>query len=124
MAVVQDVAKELTALVRAGKFEEAMARFYADDIVSIEAAGPEPVATGIAAVQRKGEWFDANFTVNGVEVEGPFVNGEEFAILMRVDVTPKDGSPRHTMEEVGVYSVRDGKIAKERFFYGGAMGEG
>ena len=35
----------------------------------------------------------------------------------KMDVTPKGGA-RHTMDEVGLYTVKDGRIVEERFFYG------
>jgi ketosteroid isomerase-like protein len=33
-----------------------------------------------------------------------------------MDVTPKQSGQRTTMDEVGLYTVRNGKIAEERFF--------
>ena len=33
------------------------------------------------------------------------------------DVTPKQSGKRMNMSEMGLYTVRDGKIAKEEFFY-------
>jgi ketosteroid isomerase-like protein len=35
-----------------------------------------------------------------------------------MDVTPKGGK-RTKMDEVGVFTVANGKIVEERFFYGG-----
>ena len=36
-----------------------------------------------------------------------------------MDVTIKETGARQNMDEVGVYTVRDGKIVEERFFYAG-----
>ena len=36
----QDVAKDLVALLKAGKFEECGAKYWADDVVSVEPGGP------------------------------------------------------------------------------------
>ncbi|CDX15581.1 conserved hypothetical protein [Mesorhizobium sp. ORS 3324] len=33
------------------------------------------------------------------------------------DVTPKSTGQRATMDEVGLYTVKDGKISEERFYY-------
>jgi hypothetical protein len=33
-----------------------------------------------------------------------------------MELTPKGGQ-RTTMDEVGLYTIKDGKIAEERFFY-------
>ena len=35
-----------------------------------------------------------------------------------MDVTPKDGQ-RMTLDEMGVYTVKNGKIVEESFFMGG-----
>jgi len=34
-----------------------------------------------------------------------------------MEVTPKQTGKRMTVEEVGLYSVENGKIVKEEFFY-------
>jgi ketosteroid isomerase-like protein len=34
-----------------------------------------------------------------------------------MDLTPKATGERITMDEVGLYTIRDGKIVEERFFY-------
>ena len=70
-------------------------------------------------MRAKGEWWSEHHDVHKVEVEGPYVNGDEFAVRFAMDVTFKDNGERQHMDEVGVYKIRDGKIAEERFFYGG-----
>jgi ketosteroid isomerase-like protein len=34
-----------------------------------------------------------------------------------MDVTPKATGERTTLDEVGLYTIKDGKIVEERFFY-------
>jgi hypothetical protein len=34
-----------------------------------------------------------------------------------MDITVKETGQRHTMDEVGLYVLKNGKIAEERFFY-------
>jgi ketosteroid isomerase-like protein len=36
---------------------------------------------------------------------------------MKIDLTVKESGERITMDEIGLYTVKDGKIAEERFFY-------
>jgi ketosteroid isomerase-like protein len=36
-----------------------------------------------------------------------------------MDVTVKETGQRHTMDEVALYTVEDGKITEERFYYAG-----
>jgi ketosteroid isomerase-like protein len=112
-----DIAKQFTAALKAGKFEDAE-RFWSDDVVSIEAMdGPMKEARGKAAVHAKGEWWTANHEVHKFETSEPFVNGDQFALRFLIDVTPKESGKRTQMDEVGLYTVRGDKIVEERFFY-------
>jgi hypothetical protein len=38
-------------------------------------------------------------------------------VFARYEVTPKATGKRTTMEEIGLYTVRNGKIVDEKFFY-------
>jgi hypothetical protein len=115
----QEIANDLVTLCKAGKFAEAGEKYWAKNVVSIEPGeGDMARMEGLDAVRGKGEWWEANNEIHGVDVEGPYVNGDQFVVHYTMDVTPKGGA-RHTMDETGLYTVRDGKIAEERFFYGG-----
>ena len=114
---VMDVAKPFVALLKEGKHEEAAARFNAEDVVSLEAGGPRAETRGKAAVKAKGEWWAANHEVHGGSVEGPYPHGDQFAIRFSFDVTVKATGQRHSLDEIGLYTVRGGKIVEERFFY-------
>ncbi len=114
---VTEIAKDLVVLCHENKYEEVMSRYYADDILSVEPEGPNPVSQGIAAVRAKTEWWVENMTPHRLEVIGPFVHGEQFVVNFNMDVTNKLSGERVKMNEMGVYTVRDGKIVEERFFY-------
>ena len=116
----QEIADKLVKLCSAGKFEEATTTLYSPDIVSVEAGAPpgqSRESKGIDAVRKKGEWWVANHEVHSVKVEGPLIAGSHFAVTYKMDITFKPESKRHTMEEIGVYKVADGKIVHEQFFY-------
>lgn len=115
----QEIANDLVALCRDGKFAEAGEKYWADDVLSVEPMGENAVSRGKAAARGKGEWWTTNHDVHGVKVEGPYVNGDQFAVHFTMEVTPKASGQRMTMDEMGVYTVKDGRIAEERFFYGG-----
>ena len=115
----QDIADDLVALCKEGKFGEAGEKYWADDVLSVEPMGENAKVQGKAAARGKGEWWSTNHVVHGVEVEGPYVNGDQFAVHFKMDVTPKASGQRMTMDEMGIYTVRGDKIAEERFFYGG-----
>ena len=112
----QEIAAAFVALCRDGRFEEAGERFWAEDVTSVEPmAGDMAVLHGKEAVRGKGAWWYANHTIHGTETEGPYVNGDQFALRFRIDVTAKASGERMQFEEVALYTVRDGLIAEERF---------
>ena len=117
-----EIAKGLVALCKEGKNREAIDAYYADDIVSIEgAAGPDMPARmeGIDAIRGKTEWWYENHEVHDSSVDGPFVaeGSDQFACIFHIDVTQKANGERLKMSEVALYTVRDGKIAQEEFFF-------
>jgi hypothetical protein len=118
---MQKLAKRLVALCNDQQFETALQELYADDIVSIEADGSAEMPArleGIDAVRQKGDWWAANHDVHAMRAEGPFIGhrADQFVVRFELDLTPKGGA-RTTMTEVGVYTVRDGKVAQEEFLY-------
>ena len=115
----QETAADLVALCKQGKFEECGEKHWADDVLSVEFGGDNPQARGKAAVKAKGEWFMSHHEIHGVVVEGPYVNGDQFVVRFKMDMTFKDSGQRSSLDEVGLYTLKDGKIAEERFFHGG-----
>jgi ketosteroid isomerase-like protein len=75
------------------------------------------VCHGKEAVKQKSDWWYSAHQVNRLSVEGPYVNGDSFAVRFSLDVTVKASGETRAMDEVGVYKVKDGKIVEERFFY-------
>jgi ketosteroid isomerase-like protein len=113
-----EIATAFTALLKEGKHEEAATKFNAPDIVSIEAddEGMSIRTEGSEAVAAKAKaWMEKN-EVQNVEVEGPFVNGDKFMVEFDMEVTDKESGEAMEMEEIALYTVRDGKIVEEQFF--------
>ena len=48
---------------------------------------------------------------------GPFPNDNRFAVRFNFDVTNKPSGRRMKMDEVGLFTVENGKITREEFFY-------
>lgn len=114
---VEEIAQRFTEYCRKGEDEKAGAEFWADDVVSIEAQpGEMSHLQGPEAIRGKHDWWWANFEVHDATVEGPFVNGDQFAIRFVLDCTHKESGQRTVMTEIAVYTVRNGKVAEERFF--------
>lgn len=51
-----------------------------------------------------------------VPVDGPYVNGDQFAVKYSFEITEKKTRKRSSMTEIAVYTVKDAKIVQERFF--------
>lgn len=117
-----EIGGKLAALCREGRNVEAINELYADDIVSVEAAameGMEQTMTGKEAILGKNQWWAENHEVHSAGVEGPYAHGDDrFALRFSYDVTNKPSGQRTQMDEVAIFTVRDGKIAKEEFYYG------
>jgi ketosteroid isomerase-like protein len=114
------VANELVALCRAGRNLDALAKLYSPKIVSIEPVSTEALPaemTGIDAIRQKNEWWFDNNELNSYEVNGPFVGGDQFAVHYLLDTTFKPTGQRSVMTEMALYTVKDGKIVREQFFY-------
>jgi ketosteroid isomerase-like protein len=115
-----DIGKELVALCRQGKNMEAIGKFYSPNIESVEPfAHPQigQVQKGVDAVKGKNQWWVDNHQIHDVEVNGPYSNGDQFIVHFTYDVTPKQTGKRMTMSEMGLFTVQNGKITKEAFFY-------
>lgn len=114
----QDVADRLVSLCREGKNVDAINELYADNIVSLEAAGsPMERAEGKEAILGKTNyWHSTVQEIHSGEVSDPVVTGNFFSVSMEMDVTYKE-TGRYVMKEIAVYEVKDGKIVFEQFFY-------
>ena len=118
-----EVGKRLVELCRAGKAKQAVDELYSPDIVSIEPHEmPNMPAQqqGIKAIRGKTEWWEANHITHSGEANGPWPHDDRFIVHFNFEVTPKAGpmaGKRITLDEAGLYTVKDGKIVKEEFFY-------
>lgn len=115
------VANRLAELCRAN--QPALDELYAENVVSIESMPNEGETSaekhGLAALRAKHEWWYSMFEVNSGGVEGPFPHGEDrFALIFELDATERATGKRLQMKDIGIYTVSDGKIVREEFFYG------
>jgi ketosteroid isomerase-like protein len=114
-----DTAKSFTDALKKQDYAAAEAH-WSDDVVSFEnMEGPMQRLEGRAAVHGKSAWWFDNHTIHSFGVQGPYVSGDQFALQFKIDVTNKQSGQRMAMDEIGLYTVRNGKVIEERFFNGG-----
>lgn len=114
----EEVAKKVVELVRKQAWYEALDTLYNKDIVSVEARtqdGSSPETRGADGVRGKIDWWVNSMEVHSFTAAGPFVAHDRFVVQYDVDVTDKSSKKRFQMSEVGVYTVKDGKIVREEF---------
>lgn len=114
----EQIAQKVVELCRKNAWREAIDTLYADDIVSVEAHSMgegSPETRGIEGVRQKTDWWTNHMEVHSMKVSGPFVAHDRFVVQFDVDVTDKESKKRFQMSEVGVYTVKDGKIVREEF---------
>ncbi len=120
---LREVAGKLCELCGEGRYEEAMESLYAPDAVQVEGmqCGEMPRETkGLPDLRKRAEAWDANTVVHSATVGKPmFYEPDRFACTMGMDCTMKEGPMpgRQLIEEICVYTVKNGKIVRAEFFY-------
>lgn len=113
-----EVGADLVAMFNRGKLQEIEAKYHADSLVSVEGVGVSMAWSGRKAVQAKNEGWLSTHRLHGASAEGPYVGATGFSVKFTMDVEDTTDSSRVMMEEVGVYTVQNGKIVREEFMYG------
>lgn len=113
----QEVASKVVELTRKQAWREALDTLYGNDIVSLESRAMDgsPETRGIEGVRGKVDWWLDAMETHSVKVHGPFVAHDRFLVQYDIDVTDKSSKKRMQLSEVGVYTVKDGKIVREEF---------
>jgi hypothetical protein len=80
-------------------------------------SGTWPHVEGLDALRAKSKFFLDNNEVHKMEVFGPYPNDDRFAVRFVLEVTFKPSGQRRSIDEVGLFTVANGKITREEFFY-------
>lgn len=118
---LMETANSLLEHCRNGTEAEGLDTLYASDAVSVEAvdiSGGGVETKGVEAIKGKHEWWGNAFEVHDSRVEGPYIHGKNrFGVIFELDATNKESGERSQMKEFAVYTVDNGKIVREEFFY-------
>jgi len=78
---------------------------------------PDQMVSGKQDILKKNEeWFNAVEKWHSRSVSQPIVAGDHFTSKLSFDATFK-GRGRISIDEIGVYQVKNGKIVGEQYFY-------
>ena len=118
----REIADKLVNYCKSNDTASCLNELYHTDAVSVEAmAGPgsdSPETKGLDGIRGKHEWWGNSFEVHSLNVEGPFMHGDDrFGVIFEFDATNKEANERTAMKELAIYTVQDGKIVREEFFY-------
>jgi hypothetical protein len=121
MAAIDDVARDFTAMMRLGQFEEAGERFWAADVRSIEPhdlpGGIAAEVSGIEAARAKTAHWLRSRHIHDLSIDGPFVTGNQFALFLDMMIADPPSGADQPFTEIAIFTVRDGQISEERYFY-------
>src|SRR5437763_16346287 len=109
----EEVAKKVVELVRKQAWYEALDTLYDNDVVSVEATEPE--TRGKEGVHGKIDWWVNAMEVHSFDASEPFVGNDRFVVQYDAEITDKKTKERRKLSEVGVYTVKNGKIVREEF---------
>lgn len=114
---IQEIANKVAEYCSKGDYESAQKEFYAQECKSVEPMGEQKEVQGMEAIKAKGEWWENTFETKELAVKGPAVNGNQFTLEFDMTTINKETKEEEDMHEVALYTVENGKIVEERFFY-------
>lgn len=120
---VLELGQKMVEMVNQGPAGEAdfVSQYYADDVISIEGQGSDEMPArieGLDAIRAKHAWWYDNNDVHSTVLQGPYIGhrDDQFVVHFTMEMTPKGGE-RTQMVEVGLYTVKNNKIAQEEYLY-------
>ena len=117
-----ELAHSCISLWNQNKYREAYNKYYSADAKKVE-----PISWGTFNSEVQGsesmadheEWLTEEWlNINSVSiVDGPFIGGNGFSVVIKSDFTMKKNNERHIFREIGVFEVNQGKIVREEYMY-------
>jgi uncharacterized protein YbjT (DUF2867 family) len=114
-----EVGERYVAAFRAGRPDQAM-RWAAPDVVRVaplENDGKHVELRGLAEITANAERLNQDVTIHAVDVDGPYVHGDRFAVRFSFDETHEPTGQRFVKTKTSLYTVADGMIIREEVSY-------
>ena len=111
----EQIGKQLVENYNKGKWQ-INTKLWSPKLIGIEGGGL--AWHGIKNVEAKNKFWSKGNTPLGGVADGPYLGSTGFAVKFRMDIKDNASGKRTIMEEIGVYTVKNGKIIQEEFMYG------
>ncbi|WP_344732926.1 nuclear transport factor 2 family protein [Spinactinospora alkalitolerans] len=115
----QEVGGAYVSLFRQNRFVDTP-KFMSTDMVRIaplETAGERKELRGLEEIMANSRRLTADYEIHGVEVEGPFVAQDRFAVRFTFDEIHVPTGERATKTKMSLYTVAEGRITREVYYY-------
>ena len=110
------IAYDVVKMIRGRAGDETIwAKHWHKKCDSIEGSETRMAWRGMKQIRAKSDWWTQDHAIRGGDVEGPYLGATGFAIRFKMQVETLSTGVIDSMEEVGVYTVQDGKVVREEF---------
>jgi hypothetical protein len=111
-----EIGAEVVQMIRASAGDPAIwARHWHNQCESVEGGKTAMAWRGMKQIKAKSDWWNQDHAIRGGSVEGPYIGATGFTIRFRAQVETLSTGAVESMEEVGVYTVKNGKVVREEF---------
>ncbi|MFW6090381.1 MAG: nuclear transport factor 2 family protein [Actinomycetota bacterium] len=115
----QEIAERYVSLIREGKMSDALALMSANmvRVAPFETAEASGEVHGLDAIMARSHELTADYRIHHVEIDGPFVLGDRFAVRFSFEETHTPTGTPSTTTKMSLYTVVEGKIVREEVYY-------
>jgi uncharacterized protein YbjT (DUF2867 family) len=113
------IAERYVSAFRNGRMDAAL-RLMSPDAVRVaplETGGERREVRGLPDIMANSERLNRDLRINRVDVDGPFLNGDTFAVRFSFDETHTPTGRQSTAAKMCLYTVANGAITREEVFY-------
>jgi uncharacterized protein YbjT (DUF2867 family) len=99
---------------------DAVGRLVSPDVVRVapmETEGESVELHGMSAIMEHSSRLNADYEIHGVDIDGPFVHHDRFAVRFAFDETHAPSGKRKATAKVSLYTVAGGQITREEVYY-------
>ncbi len=114
-----EIAAGYVSMFRSGNIDGAL-RLMSPDVVRsapTESSGGPAEVRGLQAIMDNSSRLNAGYEFHGVEIDGPFVHQDRFAVRFAIDQTHVPTGKRTTTVKMSLYTVTGGAIAREEVYF-------